>query len=82
MLNAIGLQNPGVDTVVRQILPGLDFTETRFIANACGSTVEEYVEVCRRFDDSPSMPSRSISPAPTSRRAVSHFGNYPDASGR
>ena len=34
MLNAIGLQNPGVDAVVQDILPKLDFTETRFIANA------------------------------------------------
>jgi dihydroorotate dehydrogenase (NAD+) catalytic subunit len=33
MLNAIGLQNPGVDHVVTKILPTLDFTETRFIAN-------------------------------------------------
>jgi dihydroorotate dehydrogenase (NAD+) catalytic subunit len=53
MLNAIGLQNPGVDHVVRQILPTLDFEETRFIANVSGSTVEEYHEVTRRFDDSP-----------------------------
>src|SRR5512147_663348 len=45
MLNAIGLQNPGVDVVVKEILPTLDFSETRFIANVCGSTVEEYVEV-------------------------------------
>jgi dihydroorotate dehydrogenase (NAD+) catalytic subunit len=53
MLNAIGLQNPGVDKVVSEILPGLDFSETRFIANVSGSTVEEYYEVTRRFDDSP-----------------------------
>ena len=53
MLNAIGLQNPGVDYVVREILPELDFGETRFIANVCGSTIEEYAEVTRRFDDSP-----------------------------
>jgi dihydroorotate dehydrogenase (NAD+) catalytic subunit len=53
MLNAIGLQNPGVDHVVEEILPSLDFTETRFIANVSGSTVEEYYEVTRRFDDSP-----------------------------
>ena len=33
MLNAIGLQNPGVDHVVTRILPGLDFGESRFIAN-------------------------------------------------
>ena len=45
MLNAIGLQNPGVDHVVAQILPGLDFSETRFIANVSGSTLDEYVEV-------------------------------------
>ena len=37
----------------RSILPTLDFTETRFIANVCGSTIEEYAEVTRRFDDSP-----------------------------
>ena len=53
MLNAIGLQNPGVDHVVDRILPTLDFDETRFIANVSGSTVEEYYEVTRRFDDSP-----------------------------
>jgi dihydroorotate dehydrogenase (NAD+) catalytic subunit len=52
MLNAIGLQNPGVDHVVDRILPTLDFGETRFIANVSGSTVEEYYEVTRRFDDS------------------------------
>ena len=53
MLNAIGLQNPGVETVVGTILPTLDFSETRFFANVCGSTIAEYVEVTRRFDDSP-----------------------------
>src|SRR3954467_12611432 len=53
MLNAIGLQNPGAEHVVRKILPTLDFTETRFFANVSGSTIEEYVEVTRRFDDSP-----------------------------
>jgi dihydroorotate dehydrogenase (NAD+) catalytic subunit len=53
MLNAIGLQNPGVEKVVAEILPRLDFSETRFFANVSGSTVEEYYEVTRRFDDSP-----------------------------
>src|ERR1041384_2707907 len=41
MLNAIGLQNPGTDYVVRRILPTLDFSETRFFANVSGSTIEE-----------------------------------------
>ena len=53
MLNAIGLQNPGVDKVVDDILPTLDFGETRFIANVCGSTIEEYAVVTKRFHDSP-----------------------------
>jgi len=53
MLNAIGLQNPGVDAVVDNILPGLDFGETRFIANVCGSTIDDYAAVTKRFDDSP-----------------------------
>ena len=52
MLNAIGLQNPGVDRVVDEILPGLDFSETRFFANVSGSTIEEYERVTKRFDDS------------------------------
>ncbi len=41
MLNAIGLQNPGALAVVADILPRLDFSETRFIANVSGSTLEE-----------------------------------------
>ncbi|MDX1561743.1 MAG: dihydroorotate dehydrogenase, partial [Gammaproteobacteria bacterium] len=53
MLNAIGLQNPGARAVVDDILPTLDFKETKFIANVSGSTVEEYVEVTRIFDQSP-----------------------------
>src|SRR4026209_827927 len=44
MLNAIGLQNPGVDHVVRNILPTLDFSETRFIANVCRSTLADHAE--------------------------------------
>ena len=39
MLNAIGLQNPGVKKVITDILPSLNFDETRFIANVCGSTI-------------------------------------------
>ncbi|MEO5362789.1 MAG: dihydroorotate dehydrogenase [Magnetococcus sp. DMHC-8] len=53
LLNAIGLQNPGVRVVVEQILPRIRHLPTRLIANIAGSTVEEYAEVARRFDDSP-----------------------------
>ena len=65
MTDAIGLQNPGVDHVVRRILPTLDFTETRFIANVCGSTIEEYAEVTSRFATRRSTRWRSTSPART-----------------
>ncbi len=82
MLNAIGLQNPGVDAVVRDILPTLDFGETRFIANACGSTIEEYVEVCRRFDDSPIDAIEINISCPNVKEGGYAFGNYPDVSAR
>lgn len=80
MLNSIGLQNPGVDAVVQRILPTLDFGETRFFANACGSTVEEYVEVCRRFDDSPIDAIEINISCPNVKEGGASFGNYPDAS--
>jgi dihydroorotate dehydrogenase (NAD+) catalytic subunit len=80
MLNAIGLQNPGVDAVVRDILPQLDFSETRFIANVCGSTIEEYVEVTRRFDASPIDAIEINISCPNVKEGGVAFGNYPDMS--
>src|SRR2546430_370116 len=80
MLNAIGLQNPGVDHVVRRILPGLDFSETRFIANVSGSTLEEYVEVTRRFDQSPIDAIEINISCPNVKEGGVAFGNYPDMS--
>jgi dihydroorotate dehydrogenase (NAD+) catalytic subunit len=82
MLNAIGLQNPGVDHVVRRILPTLDFAETRFIANVCGSTIEEYVEVARRFDDSPIDALEINISCPNVKEGGVAFGNYPEMSAR
>jgi len=82
MLNAIGLQNPGVDHVVRHILPTLDFSETRFIANVCGSTIEEYAEVARRFDDSPIDAMEINISCPNVKEGGVAFGNYPDMSAR
>jgi dihydroorotate dehydrogenase (NAD+) catalytic subunit len=80
MLNAIGLQNPGVDQVVRRILPELDFTETRFIANVSGSTIDEYVEVTRRFDQSPIDAIEINISCPNVKEGGVAFGNYPDMS--
>jgi dihydroorotate dehydrogenase (NAD+) catalytic subunit len=82
MLNAIGLQNPGVDVVVKEILPKLDFSETRFIANVCGSTIEEYAEVTRRFDDSPIDAMEINISCPNVKEGGVAFGNYPAMSAR
>jgi dihydroorotate dehydrogenase (NAD+) catalytic subunit len=82
MINAIGLQNPGVDHVVRKILPTLDFSETRFIANVCGSTIDEYVEVTRRFDDSPIDAMEINISCPNVKEGGVQFGNYPEMSAR
>ncbi len=82
MLNAIGLQNPGVDCVVREILPSLDFSETRFIANVSGSTVDEYFEVTRRFDDSPIDAIEINISCPNVKQGGVAFGNDPEMSAR
>ena len=82
MLNAIGLQNPGVDQVVDHILPTLDFTETMFFANVCGSTIEDYVEVTRRFDDSPIDAIELNISCPNIKEGGVQFGNSPEMSGR
>ncbi|MHB8471502.1 MAG: dihydroorotate dehydrogenase [Gammaproteobacteria bacterium] len=82
MLNAIGLQNPGTDYVVSSILPQLDFGETRFIANVSGSTVEEYIEVTRRFDDSPIDAIEINISCPNVKEGGVAFGNDPDMSAR
>jgi len=82
MLNAIGLQNPGVDHVVTRILPTLDFSESRFIANVSGSTVEEYVEVTRRFDDSPIDAIEINISCPNVKEGGVLFGNSPEMSAR
>ena len=82
MLNAIGLQNPGMDIVVEQILPELDFSETRFIANVCGSTIEDYAVVTKRFDDSAIDAIEINISCPNIKEGGVHFGNYPEMSAR
>jgi dihydroorotate dehydrogenase (NAD+) catalytic subunit len=82
MLNAIGLQNPGVDKVVDEILPTLDFDETRFIANICGSTIDDYAAVTRRFHDSPIDAMEINISCPNIKEGGVQFGNDPDMSAR
>lgn len=53
MLNAVGLQNPGIDLFVERDIPFLTKYDTRIIVNVCGRTTEDYCEVVRRLADQP-----------------------------
>lgn len=52
MLNAIGLQNPGVDAIIENELPWLAGFDTEIIANVAGACEEDYVEVIKKLNDS------------------------------
>ncbi len=80
LLNSIGLQNPGVDAVIRDVLPTLDFSATRFLANVSGATVEEYAEVTRRFDGSPIDGIEVNISCPNVKAGGMEFGNDPKMS--
>lgn len=51
MLNAIGLQNPGVDVLIERDLPFLKQYDTKIIVNVCGKTIEDYIEVVEKLAD-------------------------------
>lgn len=51
MLNAIGLQNPGIDVFIERDLPFLQQYDTRIIVNVCGKSVEDYLEVVEKLGD-------------------------------
>ena len=53
MLNAIGLQNPGIDVFMERDLPFLKQYDTRIIVNVCGKSVEDYLEVVEKLSDAP-----------------------------
>ena len=51
MLNAIGLENPGVDVFIERDIPFLKKFDTRIIANVCGHSVEEYIETIEKLNE-------------------------------
>ena len=53
MLNAIGLQNPGINVFVERDIPFLQKYDTKIIVNVCGRTVEDYLDVVERLADEP-----------------------------
>ncbi len=82
MINAIGLQNPGADAVINNILPKLNKAETRFIINISGSSVEEYGEIAKRFDDTDIDAIEINISCPNVKEGGVAFGNDPDMSYR
>ncbi|SEH59373.1 dihydroorotate dehydrogenase family protein [Bathymodiolus azoricus thioautotrophic gill symbiont] len=82
MINAIGLQNPGSDAVINDIMPKLDKTETRFIINISGSSVQEYGEIAKRFNDTDIDAIEINISCPNVKEGGVAFGNDPDMSYR
>lgn len=77
MLNAIGLQNPGIDVFLQRDIPFLKQYDTRIIVNVCGKTTEEYIAVVERLADAPiDMMEINIS-CPNVREGGIAFGQNP-----
>ena len=79
MINAIGLQNPGIDVFIKRDIPFLKQYDTKIIVNVCGRTTEDYVEVVERLGDDPvDMLEINIS-CPNVKEVGIAFGQYPKA---
>lgn len=82
MINSIGLQNPGARHVIEDIIPRLDLSETRYIANISGSSIDEYGEITKLFDDSPVDAIEINISCPNVKDGGAVFGNDPEVSAR
>ena len=82
MLNSIGLQNPGTKVVINKIMPSLKKNETRFIINISGSSVEEYGEIAKHFDDTDIDAVEINISCPNVKEGGVAFGNDPEMSFR
>lgn len=79
MLNAIGLQNPGIDLFAKRDIPFLKQFDTKIIVNVCGHTTEEYLEVVERLADEPvDLLEINIS-CPNVKEGGIAFGQNPNA---
>ena len=78
MLNAIGLQNPGIDVFVERDIPFLQKYDTKIIVNVCGRSVYDYLDVAERLNDQPvSMLEINIS-CPNVKQGGIAFGQAPN----
>ena len=79
MMNAVGLQNPGIDTFLSRDLPFLAEQDTKIIVNVCGRSVEDYVDVVEKLADSPADLLEINVSCPNVKEGGIAFGQNPDA---
>lgn len=80
MLNAIGLQNPGIDVFMERDIPFLKNYDTKIIVNVCGKTVEDYVEVVERLGEEPAVAMLEINVScPNVKEGAIAFGQNADS---
>ena len=80
MLNAIGLQNPGIDLFSKRDLPFLENFDTKVIVNVCGHSTEEYLDVVERLADEPRVDMLEINiSCPNVKEGGIAFGQDPKA---
>ncbi|HEY4600371.1 MAG TPA: dihydroorotate dehydrogenase [Cerasibacillus sp.] len=83
MLNAIGLQNPGVDEIIRTEVPFLAAYDTNIIANVAGSTIEEYVYVAETFNQAADVDALELNiSCPNVKEGGIQFGTDADMAAR
>lgn len=79
MLNAIGLQNPGLEKVMKEELPWLAQFDVPIIANIAGSTMEEYVEVAKHISQAPNVCALELNiSCPNVKKGGIAFGTVPE----
>lgn len=80
MLNAIGLQNPGIDVFLERDIPFLKQYDTKIIVNVCGRTVEDYVEAVEKLGEEPAVSMLEINVScPNVKEGAIAFGQKADA---
>lgn len=79
MMNAIGLQNPGIDTFIKRDIPFLKEKDTKIIVNVCGKSKSDYLEVVERLGDEPVDLLEINVSCPNVKEGGIAFGQNPDA---
>lgn len=80
MLNAIGLQNPGIDVFMKRDIPFLKQYDTRIIVNVCGKSVEDYLDVVERLGEEAAVAMLEINVScPNVKEGAIAFGQKADA---